>query len=88
VCHQHWPEIGSEGLGQVDTEQNTDFLQIVMKHLHWDTKQEGEFVVVEVDGGHLGDQQRPNEMSKTVPQARKACLKLPDVVPVRSYFWR
>ena len=40
MCHQHWPEIGSEGLGQVDTEQNTDFLQIVMKHLHWDTIQE------------------------------------------------
>jgi len=58
ACHQHWPEIGSEGLGQVDTEQNTDFLQIVMKHLHRDTKQEGAFVVVEVDGGHLHDQQR------------------------------
>ena len=48
-----------------------------MKHLHWDTKQEGAFVVVEVDGGHLDDQQRPNEMSKTVPQVRKECLKLP-----------
>ena len=83
MCHQHWPEIGSEGFGQVDTEQNTDFLQIVMKHLHWDTKQEGAFVVVEVDGGHLHDQQRPNDMSKTVPQARKVFLKLPDVVLLR-----
>jgi len=46
----------------VDTEQNTDFLQIVMKHLHWDTEQKGAFVIVEVDGGHLHDQQRPNEM--------------------------
>ena len=80
MCHHHWPEIGSEGIGQVDTDENTDFLQIAMKHLHWDTKQEGAFVVVEVDGGHLHDQQRPNEMSKTVPQERKACLKLPDVV--------
>jgi len=24
MCHQHWPEIGSEGLGQADTEENTD----------------------------------------------------------------
>ena len=48
-----------------------------------DLEQEGAFVVVEVDGGHLHDQQRPNDMSKTVPQARKVFLKLPDVVLLR-----
>ena len=46
MCHHHWPEIGFEGSGQVDIEQNTDFLQNVMKHLDHDTKQEGVFGLV------------------------------------------
>ena len=46
MCHHYWPEIGFEGSGQVDIEQNTGFLQNVMKHLDHDTKQEGIFGVV------------------------------------------
>ena len=76
MCHHHWPEIGFEGSGQVDIEQNTDFLQNVMKHLDHDTKQEGVFGVVkhyQITVGHLG----PNETSKAVLQVKKAYLKQP-----------
>ena len=46
MCLHDWPEIGFEGSGQVDIVQNTDFLQNVIKHLDYDTKQEGVFGVV------------------------------------------